>query len=123
MAQLAGSHQHKRLCSGPSADSPAPTPGNLPERGDWPERDDWSEIRATARPPNLDVGILHRRAWEGDAEQLRVTLQATPSFAGALPLLAAASPLLMSARMMQAAWAAWLAMAGPGAADRRPGRE
>ena len=39
---------------------------------------DYDETRATARLPNLDIEILHRRPWEGNEEHLVVTLRAVP---------------------------------------------
>ena len=44
------------------------------------EMSEYDETRATARLPNLDIEILHRRPWEGNEEQLVVTLRAVPSF-------------------------------------------
>src|SRR5690606_32411681 len=38
------------------------------------------ETRATAQLPSLDVEILHRRLPEEQAEQLAISLKATPSF-------------------------------------------
>ena len=36
--------------------------------------------RATARLPGLDIEIVHRRAVEGDAEEISINLRAAPSF-------------------------------------------
>jgi len=44
------------------------------------EMSEYDETRATARLPNLDIEILHRRPWEGNEEHLMVTLRALPSF-------------------------------------------
>ena len=44
------------------------------------EMSEYDEIRATVRLPNLDIGILHRRPWEGNEEQIVVMLRAVPSF-------------------------------------------
>src|SRR5215208_2091397 len=44
------------------------------------EMSEYDETRATARLPNLDIEILHRRPWEGNEERLMVTLRAVPSF-------------------------------------------
>ena len=38
------------------------------------------ETRAVARLPNLDIEILHRHLPDEDAEQLAISLKATPSF-------------------------------------------
>ena len=35
---------------------------------------------ATAHLPGLDIEIVHRRLPDGDAEQILISLQATPSF-------------------------------------------
>lgn len=84
---------------------------------------DWDETRATARLPNLDIEILHRRAWEGDAEQLQVTLTGTPSLEAAGRMLELANPMLLWMRMAEAAWAPWLALMAPPARLRGPGRD
>ena len=44
------------------------------------EMSEYDEIRATVRLPNLDIGIVHRRPWEGNEEQIVVMLRAVPSF-------------------------------------------
>lgn len=38
------------------------------------------ETRATAQLPGVDIEIRHRRSPDGAAEQMMITLQATPSF-------------------------------------------
>lgn len=86
------------------------------------------ETRATARLPHLDVEIVHRRLPEGDAEQLAISLRASPSFdafarhleaqAGLWPWLAL-NPWLGWQQMWQAAWQPWLALAAR-PADPRP---
>ena len=38
------------------------------------------ETRAVARLPHLDVEIVHRRLADQEAEQLAISLRATPSF-------------------------------------------
>ncbi len=83
---------------------------------------DWDETRATARLPNLDIEILHRRAWEGDGEQLQVTLTGTPSLEAAGRMLELANPMLLWMRMAEAAWAPWLALMSPVSA-RLPKRD
>ena len=69
---------------------------------------DYDETRATARLPNLDIEILHRRPWEGNEEHLVVTLRAVPSFEAFGRVLEASNPLLAWTRMMQTAWSPWL---------------
>lgn len=75
------------------------------------------ETRTTARLPHLDVEIWHRRLPEEQAEQLAISLRATPSigqFAELLrqqapwPLLAL-QPWLLFAQVVQASWQPWLA--------------
>jgi hypothetical protein len=72
------------------------------------ERSEYDETRATARLPNLDIEILHRRPWEGDEEQLVVMLRAVPSFEAFGRLLEASNPLLAWTRMMEAVWSPWV---------------
>jgi hypothetical protein len=72
------------------------------------EKSPYDETRATARLPNLDIEILHRRPWEGNEEHLMVTLRAVPSFEAFGRLLEASNPLLVWTRMMEAAWSPWV---------------
>jgi len=75
------------------------------------------ETRATARLPHLNIEIVHRRLPEEHAEQLAISLRASPSFdafarhldaqAMLWPWLAV-SPLLAWQRLLQAAWQLWL---------------
>ena len=81
---------------------------------------DWDETRATARLPNLDIEILHRRAWNGDAEQVQVTLTGTPSLEAAGRMLELANPMLLWMRMAEAAWAPWLTLMAPSARLPKP---
>jgi predicted kinase len=78
------------------------------------------ETRATARLPHLDVEIVHRRLPEEQAEQLAISLRASPSFdAFARHLEAqamfwpwpAVNPFLVWQRLLQAAWQPWLVAA------------
>ena len=69
---------------------------------------DYDETRATARLPNLDIEILHRRPWEGNEEQIVVMLRAVPSFEAFGRLLEASNPLLVWTRMMEAMWSPWV---------------
>ena len=68
----------------------------------------YDETRATARLPNLDVEILHRRPWEGNEEQLVVMLRAVPSFEAVGRWLEVSNPLVVWTRMMEAAWSPWV---------------
>ena len=78
------------------------------------------ETRATARLPHLDVEIVHRRLPEEQAEQLAISLKASPSFetvarhleAQALlwPWLAA-NPWAVWQQLLRAAWQPWLTSA------------
>ena len=72
------------------------------------DKSPYDETRATARLPNLDIEILHRRPWEGDEEQLVVMLRAVPSFEAFGRLLEASNPLLVWTRMMEAMWSPWM---------------
>ena len=67
----------------------------------------YDETRATARLPNLDIEVVHRRPWEGNEECLVVTLRAVPSFEAFGRLLEASNPLLVWTRMMDA-WSPWV---------------
>ena len=94
------------------------------------------ETRASARLPHLEVEIWHRRLPAEHAEQLAISLKASPAFAdfgrvleqqGAWPWLAL-QPWLAWGQLAQALWQPWLvAIAGPLArpqpappAERRP---
>ena len=72
------------------------------------DKSPYDETRATARLPNLDVEVVHRRPWEGNEEQLVVTLRAVSSFEAFGRLLEASNPLLVWTRMMEAAWSPWV---------------
>ena len=72
------------------------------------EMSEYDEIRATARLPNLDIEILHRRPWEGNEQQIVVMLRAVPSFEAVGRWLEASNPLLVWSRMMEAAWSPWV---------------
>ena len=75
------------------------------------------ETRAVARLPHLDIEIVHRRLPDQQAEQLAISLRATPSFdafrrhleaqAPFWPLLAL-NPFLIWQRTLQQAWRPWL---------------
>jgi len=77
-------------------------------------RSEYDETWATARLPNLDVDLLHRRAWDGAAEQLLVTVRTVPAVEAFSRMLELSNPLVVWTRMMDAAWCAW--MSGPAAA-------
>ncbi len=68
---------------------------------------DYDETWATARLPSVDVNILHRRPWQGGAEQLLVTVQAVPPAEALSRWLELSNPLVVWTRAMQAAWAPW----------------
>ena len=79
------------------------------------------ETRATARLPHLEIEIVHRRLPEEQAEQLAISLRASPSFDAlarsfdAQALLwpwYAAHPLVVWQRLLQAAWQPWLGRPG-----------
>src|SRR3954447_7006157 len=72
------------------------------------DKSPYDETRATARLANLDIEIAHRRAWEGNEEQIVVMLRASPSFEAFGRLLEASNPLLVWTRMMEAMWSPWM---------------
>ena len=77
------------------------------------EQRDFDETRATGRLPNLDIEIVHRRARHEDAEQISISLRATPSLAAFAQFLESANPMLMWMRMMRLAWSPWLGLPPP----------
>ncbi len=76
------------------------------------------EMRAVARLPGIDIDILHRKSEEGEGEEMLIRVRAVPSFDAAFGALEAANPFLMWSRMMQAAWAPFLALMAPSGAKR-----
>jgi len=72
------------------------------------EMSEYDETRATARLPNLDIEIFHRRPWEGNEEHLMVTLRAVPSNEALGRLLEVSNQLLVWTRMMETAWSPWV---------------
>jgi hypothetical protein len=86
------------------------------------------ETRATARLPHLDIEIVHRRLPEERAEQLAISLRASPSFDAwarsadlqtALWPWLALNPLLAWQRLVLSAWQPWLARSGMAIAPER----
>lgn len=76
------------------------------------------ETRAIAHLPHLDVEIVHRRLPEEDAEQLAISLRASPSFEAfartlesqaALWPWSGLDPFRLWQRTLHLAWAPWLA--------------
>ena len=67
-----------------------------------------SGTRATAHLPGLDIEIMHRRAVEGDAEQISINLRAVPSFEAFGRALELANPFAFWAQAAQLAWLPWL---------------
>ena len=57
-------------------------------------KSDYDETLAVARLPILDVEILHRRPWQGNEEQIVITLRAVPSVEAFGRVLEATNPLL-----------------------------
>jgi hypothetical protein len=87
------------------------------------------ETRAIAKLPHLEIEIRHCRLPEEQAEQLAISLRATPSFGAFAAFLErqapwpwlALQPWLLSARMVQASWQPWLAaLAAVSAARAQP---
>lgn len=66
---------------------------------------------ATARLPGLDIEIMHRRAVEGDAEQISINLRATPSFEAFGRTLELTNAFAFWAQAAQLAWLPWLGTA------------
>ncbi len=64
--------------------------------------------RATARLPGLDVEIMHRRAIEGDAEEISISLRAAPSFEAFARALEPVNPFVFWAQSAQFAGMSWL---------------
>ena len=64
--------------------------------------------RATARLPGLDIEIMHRRALDGDAEQISINLRAAPSFEVFGRALELANPFAFWAQAAQLTWLPWL---------------
>lgn len=79
------------------------------------------ETRAVARLPHLDVEVVHRRAWDGEAEQLSVTLRGVPSFEAFGQFVEATNPFALWMGLMQAAWSPWLGLLGAAAPQRIAG--
>jgi hypothetical protein len=87
------------------------------------------ETTAIARLPHLDIEIRHRRLPEEQAEQLAISLRATPSFEEFGEFLArqvlwpslALQPWLLFAHMIQTSWQPWLTAASalPGSGRQR----
>ena len=75
-------------------------------------KSDYEETTAVAHLPQLDIEIRHRRPWQGDAEEMTITLRAVPSFEAFGRFLEGANPMLLWMQWMQAAWSPWLALAG-----------
>ena len=84
-------------------------------------RTEPDEMRAVARLPGIDIDILHRRSEGVEAEEMLIRVRAMPSFEAALGGFEVANPFLLWSRMMQAAWAPWLALMAP-SGERRLGR-
>jgi hypothetical protein len=74
---------------------------------------DIDETRATARLPNLEVELIHRRSPDASAEEITVRIRAFPSFAAFTEALESANPFLFWTRMFELAWQPWLATFTP----------
>jgi hypothetical protein len=68
---------------------------------------DFDETKASARLPHLDIAIVHRRARDGGAEQLAISLQATPSFEAFAQFLDAANPFRIWLDLVRMMWLPW----------------
>ncbi len=70
-----------------------------------------TEATATARLPNVDIEITHRRSPQGDSEQFLITLQAVPSFEAFGRFLEGANPFTFWAEATKLAWLSWMDVA------------
>lgn len=81
------------------------------------------ETKAVARLPNVDIEIVHRQAEDGRAEQISMTLSATPDFRTAAGFLENSVFPQLTGAMMGLPFSAGSAafpgafLAGPGAGD------
>lgn len=67
--------------------------------------------RATARLPGLDIEIIHRRSPGGEAEQISINVQASPTFEAFGRYLEKVNPFAFWAEAARLAWFPWLAAA------------
>jgi hypothetical protein len=81
----------------------------------------YDETRAVGRLPHLDVEVVHRRAWDGEAEQLSVTLRGVPSFEAFGQFIESTDPFSFWMGLVQAAWSPWLGLLGAAAPPRIAG--
>jgi hypothetical protein len=79
----------------------------LPKAKPIPLGNEPDEIRATAQLPGLGIEIRHRRSPDGDAEQIMIHLQATPSFDAVGSWLKLANPFLFWAEATRLTWESW----------------
>jgi hypothetical protein len=77
-------------------------------KGATPENPVLDAAKATARLPNLDIEIFHRRSPSGDSEQISIVLQAVPSFEAFGRFIEAANPFAFWAQAVWLAWSPWL---------------
>lgn len=75
---------------------------------DNPQGQELDAMTTTARLPNLDIEIVHRRLPDGSAEQISINVQATPSFEAFRRVLEAANPWTFWAQATRLAWFPWL---------------
>lgn len=68
-------------------------------------------MRATARLPNIDIEIVHRRAPDGDSEQVFINMQAVPSFETFGRFLETANPFAFWAQASRLVWFSWMDVA------------
>jgi hypothetical protein len=69
---------------------------------------DYVETRAIGCLPTANIEIVHRRARDGQEEQMSITLRAVPSFEAFGRFVENANPFFFWTQMMQAAWAPWV---------------
>lgn len=87
-------------------------------------RHDSGITRATGRLPGLDIDVVHRPATDDGAEQISITLKATPSFEAFGRALESVNPFAFWMQAMQLAWWPWAEAARlltrPGATSSLP---
>jgi hypothetical protein len=93
---------------------------NLSEFDDDARAQDSDGVRATARLPGLAIEIIHRRAPNGDAEEISINLQALPSFEAFGRFAEGIDPFALWTQAIEVAWLPWFAAAEALALLRSP---
>ena len=69
---------------------------------------DFEETRAQCRLPQMDIGIVHRRARKGDRDSLAVYVEIVPFGQRLDRLFTFGDPFRFWVQLTQAAWKPWL---------------